>query len=251
MRVIITVTVIVLGAFAGACTLIVSNQFSDTDKDQVTDDAAVSYLSTHPNACSLTEGDANTNPCATCIQKNCGSNVAYACNAAGSGPKPWFMNLVECAENPDDSQFGAWGCYTYDDPDAQPPISGMDDTAEERASKICVYNNCLAAAIPDCHQCPVTVTTTGSSGEQVTLDHSQCGQCLKAECGALIIACCDNLPDDFPKCGYTQDPDYKAACLALADAGVPPSNGDQNAMCAYQIATSCFSKCSTACNSSN
>ncbi len=237
---------IVVGAFglvAGACTLIVSKSFSDTDGygQQVPPKA--------PDKCSLTDNDASSNACADCISANCGPDVTFACNASES--QPWFQYIKDCAENPATGSSVGWGCAHYDDPDAQVPNNGTDDTAKERQSEICIYRNCLTSPTPPCHQCTIATTKPGSGGGPVSLDDSQCGRCIRSACGAALVSCCHDIPSDLAKCGYPQA-EYKAPCLALADpgdAGPPKDTSNQTAVCKYRIATQCFtSTCQALCN---
>jgi hypothetical protein len=242
-----------LGVFAllaSACTAIVAGELNKYDGYRVSDS-----LSPHGNddPCALTDPDAS-NACSTCIAQSCAADIAYACPADGGTPKPWFSGLQKCAQNPYqgyDDGYLRYSCRPYEDPDAQ-PFTGNDDNAKERAAMLCVRNNCLDSGTPPCHQCVVGIQKTGTAGGFALLDDTKCGQCIRRECGDLLVKCCEsNLPEGLTSCAYTDDPELKQQChdAVYHDAGGPDArpNSVGTDLCTWEFAQTCLPKCQTSC----
>jgi hypothetical protein len=226
-----------------ACTAIVAGQLSKTDGYPTTTEPGVDLSA----KCSLTDGDASTNACSTCIATNCANDVAIACNGADKGGdrKPWFPNLQSCAENPTEGYTPGndqgWGCSMYTD-STLTPINADDDSAEERASQICVRDKCITTPASPCHQCTVTYMKPGSGSDYGSLDDSACGRCLRAACPDVLRECCTNLPEGFAQCGYVADMMDMMSCLGAADAGSARAEAGTGSreQCTYEVATYCF-----------
>jgi hypothetical protein len=230
-----------------ACTAIVAGQLKKYDDFKVSDSLNPNGDNTDP--CALTAPDA-ANECSRCIAQNCAGNINYACPADGGPPKPWFAAMQDCAEHPYEGYSGnnymPYDCRKYDI-DAQ-PFTSNDDPAMERAALLCVRDHCLNSETPPCHQCVVGIEKPGSAGGYAKLEDTACGRCIRENCGALLVKCCDsNLPEGIENCAYTDDPDLKKKChdAVYRDAGGPDAAPDffGTGYCEWAFAQSCLLKC--------
>lgn len=227
--------VVIIGAFgflAVGCTLIVGNKFSDYS-DYKTGDTS---LPAEP--CALTDPDAG-NTCSQCIESKCASDVKYACGD-GKNKKNWFTLIEGCAQFPYQGSSSSWKCARYNDFDAQ-AIAANDDTAKERASELCVRDNCLTGPTPSCRQCEITTNTGGSSSREVALEADQCGKCLREKCAALLVQCCTTsfVQGTISECGYTADTKKRDECASIATVDAGKVDASTEAACTAAL-SACY-----------
>jgi hypothetical protein len=199
--------------------------------------------------CDLTKPDAS-NACSRCITTNCKADLDYACQPPDAA-KRWFSSIKDCAESP--ARGGgpgttlAWGCdREYNDFDAQ-PFTGTDDNAKQRASELCIRDNCVKPkGVPgDCKLC-VTGARPATGGGEYPLDHSDCGKCLVDKCAVPISDCCTRsiIQYTVAACGYIDDPDLKTKCQSIATLDAGDFSSSDEKTCATQLKT-CYAQCRT------
>ena len=178
----LVLSAIILATFGTACTAIVLGKIGD--KADYTPGAGGSSSSSGgtPDKCSLltyahrTNEVYDANPCSTCIETECKTEVDYACN--GGKEKDWFSSLANCARSPwgdyQDPSAGAsfYGCKSYEK--ELEPIPSGDDAERKRASEICVHDKCLQGTLPACKLCEVSIAKTGTS-DRALLRDDKCG----------------------------------------------------------------------------
>lgn len=252
-RVILGVSV--LASFATACTALVAARLSETN-DYAVDGSTLTASSSGSadDKCDLLADNYTTydaNPCSTCISTKCTEAVDFACQKGTKNTaKSWFSTMKECAQNPWNGAYppnsGAsfYSCKGY--AQAQPPISSNgDDSQKKRESEICINQNCMQGDTPECRLCEISKQKTGVS-DRALLRDDPCGSCLVDNCGAEIVACCDEGPrsDIIEACAFTADPWNKTVCKELGktnpDGGDDHSRyGDAGDECLSRIST-CF-----------
>lgn len=242
---------------ATACTALVAAQLSDTDDYGKGDSSTPSGSSGQPDTadaadkCALLSSTDDSNQCATCISSHCADDVEIACNRDAEA-KSWFSSIRGCARRP--FVGSSYGCSQYDNPDAD-RITDNSDTAHERDSLLCIRDQCLQGQAPPCKLCDITVDKPGSAGGSAKLEESRCGSCLREQCDAVFVRCCNqnqSVMSTLAKCGYTAAPEYKRDCMSLAtlpDGGKPSGSDTSSKVCDYDV-RSCFQKCAATCESS-
>ncbi len=238
------------GLLASACTVLVGNQLGKYSDFKVSD--AVHPGSQQTDPCALTGPDAG-NACSECIAEKCAADYSYACQPDGS-TKSWFSTMQKCAEDPvegyRDGRYAYNACSSYNRPDAE-QIGAEDEAAHERAALICVRDKCYKSSpTPPCYQCSVGIKKPGSGSGVAVLQDSDCGRCIADNCGAVLVRCCDQVPEALKACAYPQDPTNKGTCVALlgADAGKDPADGGNvETKCQYDLAMACYGGCIGVC----
>ncbi len=238
------VTAVVLSGSVLACTVIVNGKLGDKADYPLAEGGAGSSGGTSGSSgtsggtvddpCSLLvpPGSSSSgrreprpdNTCAQCINNACAAEVAYACDADASSPKPWFGKLARCAQNPwdgfpapDSGADFSWGCSEYKE--LRPQISDDgSDVEQERAAQNCVHIACASSDKPPCKLCEVAIdkSSTNPSAGKALLRNDDCGKCF-LQCEDVLVECCNTAPmDDFvAHCSFTADEEQKKLCLRL------------------------------------
>jgi hypothetical protein len=206
-----------------ACNFIVANKFEATDgysRDGGSSGFSSSSSGTsgtieRDEPCALEAPDGGEQ-CRDCIQNECPAELDDACDPDPEGGRDqteaWWGRAKQCAEVPYNygTERYAWGCDAFESLDAG-PLSGDTPTARERRFMLCIKNKCVSGATPPCKQCIIKHNT---GAEEVFLENSECGKCIRAKCEPGLVKCCDqsDVYNELPGCAYEDGPQW-AECL--------------------------------------
>ena len=216
-----------------ACNFIVANKFEATDGYSRTgggfssssgSSSGTSGTDEKPPPCSIGRFDGGEQ-CGECIETECPDELADGCQADPDGgsdiKQTWWGRAKQCAQTPVNggTENYAWGCDAFESLDGG-ELPGDSLTARERRFMLCIKNNCVSGATPPCKQCIVKYST---GPEEVYLENSACGQCIRAKCEPGLVKCCDRstVTSDLPGCAY-ENGDGWGTCLEkiwAVDAG--------------------------------
>jgi hypothetical protein len=216
-----------------ACNFIVASKFEETDgysrdggrsSSSSSSSSGTSGTVERPEPCAIGRFDGGEQ-CGECIEAECPAELDDACDPDPDGGRDltesWWGRAKQCAQGPVNggTERYSWGCDAFESLDAG-TLSGDTPTARERRFMLCIKNKCVSGATPPCKQCIVKHNT---GAEEVYLENSACGQCIRAECEPGLVKCCDRstVTTDLPGCAYENGPQW-GDCLQkiwAVDAG--------------------------------
>jgi hypothetical protein len=204
-----------------ACNFIVANKFEGTDgysRDggssgfSSSSSSGTSGTITRDEPCSLEAPDGGEQ-CRDCIQEGCPAELDDACDPDPEGGRDqtetWWGRAKQCAATPYNggTERYSWGCDAFESLDAG-PLPGDTPTARERRFMLCIRDKCVSGPTPPCKQCIIKHDTTA---EEVLLENSECGKCIRAQCEPGLVKCCNNgvVITEIPGCAYENGPGWE------------------------------------------